>query len=59
MILEVLLCASAAKLSCQEQTFELPKEVTLQQCQVIRQNMLDDKTGMLLPLAPYREVNCK
>lgn len=59
MILEILLCASAAKLQCQEQTFDLPPATTLQECQVIRQNMLADKTGMLLPLAPYREVNCK
>ena len=62
MILEILLCASAAKLDCTTMEVKLPAKTTLHQCMIVRKAFADDK-GLLLPPELYpqkhKEFACK
>uniref|UniRef100_A0AAU6W1Z3 Uncharacterized protein n=1 Tax=Pseudomonas phage Touem01 TaxID=3138548 RepID=A0AAU6W1Z3_9VIRU len=43
MILEILLCATAAKADCEHRALKLPETATYQECQDIRTQLLSTR----------------
>lgn len=54
----LLWCTNASQVECRQQTINLPASITIDQCTTAAHNMLADKTGMIMPLAPFRDAYC-
>ena len=59
MILEILLCATAAKADCEHRALKLPETATYQECQDIRTQLLSTREVSGLPEHLYAEITCK